>query len=214
MTTRTTVGGHWSIRVRVFGGLLGLLVTTGCGVSTQVTPEHVDLSVVGASHQPRRGDKAGLDESRRAIYLTADRRLVRLVRSVSAYSGVEGSLEELSAGPTAAEADRGVRSALPPGSAALTALISDGVARVRLPASYGEVQGRSQVLAIAQIVYTLTSIDGITRVEFEIDGRPIDVPVDRGQLRDRPVSRADYAAVAPLSGHQPQGPHGPGHPRE
>ncbi|MCO4834317.1 MAG: GerMN domain-containing protein, partial [Acidimicrobiaceae bacterium] len=55
----------------------------------------------------------------------------------------------------------------------------------------------------AQIVYTLTELEGVDRVTFSIDGVFIPVPTDRGlRLPFDPnvaqgVSRADYASALP-----------------
>jgi len=190
-------------------------MAAGCGVPAQSRPESLEVQAVGPIRHDGEGLRSRLDISRRDVYFVRGHRLVRESRRVSAYSGVDGSLDALNRGPTTTEAARGIRTALPGGAGPLTALIGDGVARVTLPDSYGAVPAASQVLAIAQIVYTVTSIDGIVRVEFEIGGQPIEVPVYRGQLHEHPVSRADYASVAPVAVLEPGaiGPHAGGHPR-
>jgi hypothetical protein len=37
----------------------------------------------------------------------------------------------------------------------------------------------------------------VSAVELSVDGSVVDVPVADGQLRSGPVTRADYAAIAP-----------------
>jgi spore germination protein GerM len=201
----------------VVAALVAAVSAAGCGVSTESRPEGIDVTLVRVADRGTAEATARLDEPVRDIYLTRGRRLVRESRRVPAYSGIAGSLQALSRGPTAGEAGRGIGTALPSGAGPLTALVSDGVARVQLPESYGNVRLSEQVVAVAQIVYTVTSIDGINRVEFEIAGNPIEVPGDRGRLHDASVSRADYSSVAPIHGDRSQGPpsgDGAGHPRE
>jgi spore germination protein GerM len=56
------------------------------------------------------------------------------------------------------------------------------------------------VMAVGQIVYTVTAVEGVSAVELSVEGSVVDVPVDTGQLRSGPVTRSDYAAIAPTPG--------------
>ena len=63
--------------------------------------------------------------------------------------------------------------------------------------SFGEVAGTEQVLAVEQIVHTIDVLDAGAEVLFEIDGQPIEVPlqngaqVPRARVRPRlPAARA------------------------
>lgn len=55
------------------------------------------------------------------------------------------------------------------------------------PAATDEVQA-----PYAQIVYTLTALEGIDAVRFTLDGDPVAVPQGDGSLTEIPVGRASY----------------------
>ena len=60
------------------------------------------------------------------------------------------------------------------------------------------VDGEEQMLALAQLVFTLTGLPGVNGVSFARDGRPVEVPTADGELKRGPLRRQDFAAVAPL----------------
>ena len=74
---------------------------------------------------------------------------------------------------------------------------TDGVANVDLHASFLEIQPADQILAIAQVVCTITGLPGIGQVRFTQQGRPTDVPRADSSLTDKPVSRDDYQSLLP-----------------
>lgn len=53
-------------------------------------------------------------------------------------------------------------------------------------------------LALAQIVYTATAVPGVRSVRFKVDGELTDVPDETGAATSRPLTRADFAKLAPL----------------
>jgi spore germination protein GerM len=132
------------------------------------------------------------------VFLVDDSRLVEVERVLPRGQGVEGLLDALARGPTGAEALDGFRSALPVGASSLDGTIAGRVATVELPAGFDELGLVDQVLALGQIVYTLTGYDGVRSVVFT-DGQDAAVPVPSatGRLLNRPVSRSDYASIAP-----------------
>lgn len=68
-----------------------------------------------------------------------------------------------------------------------------GVARVDLLPAITELGGDEQLLAVAQLVCTLTGRPGVGLVSFTLVGSPVDVPRGDGSLTSGPVSRDDYA---------------------
>jgi spore germination protein GerM len=101
-------------------------------------------------------------------------------------------LDVLAEGPTPAEASSGLRSALPGPEAVTSVDLSGGVARVDLSRDFTELSGSDQLLAIAQMVFTLTERADVARVGFTLDGEPVQVPRGDGTLTSDPVARADY----------------------
>lgn len=102
-------------------------------------------------------------------------------------------LDVLAEGPTAAEEASGLRSALPGPEAVTSVELSGGVAGVDLSRDFTELSGSDQLLAIAQMVFTLTERTDVARVGFTLDGEPVQVPRGDGSLTSDPVARADYA---------------------
>jgi spore germination protein GerM len=79
----------------------------------------------------------------------------------------------------------------------LNATDTAGVATVDLGGNFGQLAGAGQVLAVAQIVFTVTELAGIHAVAFTLDGQAIAVPAANGAQVDTPVTRSQYASLAP-----------------
>jgi len=99
--------------------------------------------------------------------------------------------------PTGA-AGVGIRSALPTRTAAPLNVGPDdgsGIATIELPAGFFElIPQEDQLLAIGQIVLTITEVGGVGQVLFTQDGQPVGVPRKGGGFSDgnEPLARRDY----------------------
>ncbi|MGN9809363.1 GerMN domain-containing protein [Micromonospora sp. BQ11] len=178
---------------------LALLVlaalVAGCGIPTDDRPRTV---------QPPRGpfpSSATADAAAPAgpavetLCLVRDGRIIPVVRRVDRSPTVEEQLRHLLAGPTTAERDTDLTSALPGAVNAAGATVTGTRAQVAVDEP-DEAAGRSDdVLAFGQIVCTLTSRDDVTTVAFVRDGRPLGVPRADGSLSEQPLVRADYAPL-------------------
>jgi len=126
--------------------------------------------------------------------------LVAVPRAVpAAQDSLATVLGVLAGGPTAAEAAAGLQSAIPPQTTVLGASIAPGgLATVDLAGTFGQLVGQLQIEAVAQIVFTASSLPGqtVTGVTFELQGQPIEVPNASGA--QVPVAnRAQFAQFAP-----------------
>jgi spore germination protein GerM len=108
------------------------------------------------------------------------------------------ALDALLAGPTLAEAENGYQTAISTGTRLLSVSVTAGVATVNFSSAFGMIVGADQIPAVAQVVYTITGIPGISSVAFQISGQPIAVPVPgtAGAQVNGPVSRAQFPAQA------------------
>jgi spore germination protein GerM len=70
--------------------------------------------------------------------------------------------------------------------------LTGGVATVSLTRAFADVEADAQLLAIGQLVCTLTARPGTGQVRFTLDGTDIDVPRQDGSLTAEPVTRDDY----------------------
>jgi hypothetical protein len=74
---------------------------------------------------------------------------------------------------------------------------SRGVVTVDLSEAFSELSSTSQLIALAEIVYTATARPGVGQVAFTQEGQPIAVPKGDGSLEDDPVTRSDYPDLDP-----------------
>lgn len=112
-------------------------------------------------------------------------------------AGLDAVLDALFAGPTAAEAARGLQTAIPAQTKVLSTSVAGGVATVNLDSSLNQLVGPAQVEAVAQVVYTATAQPGVVAVVFEFSGQQAEVPVQTGPPAAI-VGRPQYPSLAPL----------------
>ena len=123
---------------------------------------------------------------------------MQTTRKLPPASTLSRLLDALGRGPNRNEVDAGLRSALPDESRFPDVSVSRGTATVDLGRRFTALSGEDQVIALAQLVYTLTAQPGIGLVRFTLQGEPTEVPRANGSLTSGPVSRDDYATVAPV----------------
>lgn len=96
---------------------------------------------------------------------------------------------------TPAPAAAALRSAVPPATEVVGAVVEGGVATVDLSSSFTLVGGNEEILAVGQIVLTLSSLEGVAGVRLLIDGSPVAAPTGDGALVDRPLTPDDFAGL-------------------
>jgi hypothetical protein len=185
--------------------LVAALGLTGCGLGAQSAPEPISIPRPTTPASGATGDAAGTGLR---VWFVRGSRLEAAERTADR-PGIDTALEALAAGPTRNEVVDGLRTALSPqsltpdGPVPIDAVVTIGVSR-----EFTEVAGGNQLLATAQVVFTVTEVAGVEAVRITADGSPVEVPTDDG-LTDEPVSRDDYASVAtPVSSPLPSPPSG------
>jgi spore germination protein GerM len=133
---------------------------------------------------------------RATVYLVQDDHLLRTQAPVTGANQPADSVRALLDGPSTIQTGNGLSTAIPNRTRLISLDVSGTVATVDLSDAFGEVGGAQQVLAVAQIVYTLTDSPRISAVGFAIMGKPIEVPDGSGSLAGTPRSRSDYRQVA------------------
>ncbi len=172
-----------------------VMAVAGCGVGPQPHPVPVDERAVDAD------GAAGGDLSRPVVvevFLVRGSRLSPVSRVVSHRPGISASLLALSQPLSETERFRQLRSAVPSSDEGLSGTILGSTARVSMPAGFDRMAVREQVAAMGQIVYTVVANTNADRVQLYDGERPIPVPGGDGALLDRPVTRVDYAGLAPV----------------
>jgi hypothetical protein len=132
------------------------------------------------------------------VYLMGSQRLHPVTRRVTVPVSARKAIEALFAtGVSDAELAAGLRSAINPDVDLLSVQISsDGVATVDLGEDFLDASTQEQRVALAQIVFTATGVEG-TRVRFTLEGEAREVPTDRG-TQAGPLGREAFAELAPL----------------
>lgn len=103
-------------------------------------------------------------------------------------------------GPTADEAlgTPAILSAIPEGTTVLGATVVDGIATVDLSGEFDDGGGSSAMFArLAQVVYTMTRLDDVDAVAFEIEGEPVTTFSSEGIVLDGPQTRDQYTDWLP-----------------
>jgi spore germination protein GerM len=161
----------------------------------EVPRDELPFDVTRSAH-PTRSPDAGRAY---AVYLVRDGRLTAVTRNPEAStSPAVAVLRSLFDGPTARERDRGIATRIPAGVRALTVTIDEGDADIDLSGEFQEPAPPERIaLRVAQVVWTLTSLDAVRTVSFSIDGEPISVPTDSGDHVERRLIRQDYSGFAP-----------------
>ena len=173
-----------------------------CGVPTDDHPrpipdERVPFDLLDPAPAPTA--PASPDGSASAtVFMVAGDRLSPVLRNVGGPASADTVLQALLAGVMAEEAAGNLRTAIPSGTRASVAEEAGGRVRVELSPAFVDNGASERVLAVAQIVYSLTGVPGVDSLTVSISGRTVAGPTGDGTLRSGPVRRADFAAVAKL----------------
>ncbi|MER7243205.1 GerMN domain-containing protein [Kribbella sp. NPDC000426] len=189
--------------MRAVLAVLAVVLLAGCGVPVQRQPAPIDPGAMPSRLQgtgsPTSGP-ASATPGKPAIQVVFTRKdqLVTFVRdapSPAPTDRLQTVISALLAGPNPTEQADGVTSALPP---ELTLTVA-GVQGKRVDLELaGETDGRSateNVLAVGQIVLSVTALSTIDEVTFSRNGQPVEALLADGALTAEPLTAADYAAL-------------------
>jgi germination protein M len=183
-------------RLRAVAATVSLLlvVATGCGVSSQsspqrIQPKDVPFGLLRSRDSTTTSMPPGAT-TELGVWFVGPDGLTSVVREVRDGPTGRDLVDALTAGPSADEAHAGYRSALVPRSID-DVRIADGLATVELDAEFLQLGRVEQGFAIAQIVYTLTELNSVDRVRLLVDGEPLPVVQTNGRTSAAPISRED-----------------------
>lgn len=191
-------------RNRVLAGVLAVVVAAaaatlvGCGVPAGDRVETIAPEQLPQGLRPTDStiSAAPVDQEPIDVWLVRDELLVASRHRVDPPVDPQKALDELLRGPTEAEQNRSLRSAIPDASAVLSAVVQGGVVTVALAPEFSDIPASDQLLAVGQIVLTLTDLRGVGRVRFVVEEAQIAVPLPSGESSDQSVSRDDYLTLA------------------
>lgn len=175
----------------------------GCGVQTQDSPQILDPEQL-----PERLTEAEIAVGSSTttvvptpetiiLYFVSGGRLARASRITTEEVTPTSVVDQLVRGTTPTEAALGLRTAIPSGVEVTEVEVNNGLATVNITGPFAEAPANEQVLAVAQLVYTLTELPGISGVLITLGGFPVAVPRADGTLTTSPLTRADYVSLAP-----------------
>lgn len=97
------------------------------------------------------------------------------------------------------EQQRGLSSSIPSDTVLLgtTLVQQDSELIVNLSGALFDIQGKELAQAFAQLVWTVTELDGVRQVRFKVDGEAYRAPNAEGIEQAGAVTRSDYLALAP-----------------
>ena len=181
--------------------LATLVAVAACGIPVDDAARPLSAEDVPS---PRPGPTAapapptgGATDAAVEVFLVRELRLAPVRRQVPPPPSVEDAIAALLTEPTAAERSDGLRTALTR-DVRLAGMVAAGVPLVDVTETFAQTEGEEQILALAQIVFTLTGLPEVNGVFFALEGRPVDVPTGDGTLERGPLRRDDFAAVAPV----------------
>lgn len=187
----------------VIATTLAAVLVAACGVPTEQSPQALpaknvpfQLLAPTAEATSTTVPSPSKATTRLSIYLAdADGKLVPVRRQVEAPATITKSVGTLLRGPTAEEADRW-HTAITSDTKLLHADPPiDGLVTLDLSRHMLDITGRQQILALAQVVYTATSLADVDRVLFRFDGTAKEVPNGDGKLTASPLGRLSYRGL-------------------
>lgn len=184
---------------RVLSGSALVMVLAGCGLPpsgrvTTVDPTTVPFRLLQSS--PPSSATSRPHGPTTQVYLVAHDHLATVPRRVVGQNIPAEAVRSLLNGATTMETTRGLTSDIPTETRLISLDLKGPVATVDLSEQFGTVGGTDQVLAVAQVVYTLTASTYINAVRFAINGKLIEVPNGSGSLAYTPRSRSDYHGLS------------------
>lgn len=179
----------WVVAVSALGG---------CAIQPDSAPRDIPADERGLEPAAAPGAEA-TGQSR--IYLVAGngsgggQELRTVLRDVQPPQA-EPVLRALIAGPNGDELDNGLSPALPTSTTLYSAHPVAGTLNVDISDEILDLSGTAVELAVGQIVFTASELDGVRNVRIRVDGQSRDWPDGRGELQSGPLSVFDYPDMA------------------
>lgn len=181
---------------RLAATLIVLVGTTGCAVGSESQAQNIDVTVEAAIvglPVPAIGDDEAVAIS---SYVVRDNRLVHVTREIDIQADTAlAVVESTIVGPTVAEQRSGLWSAVPIATTLEAVGVVDKVATIDLSPEFASIGGLDELLAIGQLVHSLTALADVDAVIFQIAGTRVSVPLPDGALVARPVTADDYSEL-------------------
>ena len=175
-----------------------LSVAAGCSVPAQERAQTtrdaaVPFGLLDPEAPPILAPPPGPSSEQVDLCFVREGRIVPAQSVLTAPVTLRAALDALATPPP--DAGPLVRTALPDPSIVREVRLVGGIARVDLTPAVSTLPADEQLLAVAQIVCTLTGRPGVGQVSFTLEGARLAVPNVDGSLVTSPVARDDYGAL-------------------
>ena len=173
-------------------------IVAGCSFGPESQPQMIPESQQQNVDEATSSNEVGVGFGR--VYLqrsesTGGSVLTGVQRNIS--SDPLNIVQVLLSGPTKAEQDVGLRSAIPASTEVLSArYIATDLVKVDLTEEIFKATGDDLVSSVAQIVLTLADISGIERVIIVVNGQVNEWPKGDGSLTSQPLTAYDFPGRA------------------
>ena len=178
--------------VRTCVALAACASLTACGVQEQDRARLVPSAEIPPGLLPSAAASTRPRAAEVTLYVVDRGRLVPQ-RAPAERADAEGALLVLLTHDTLGAG----RSAVPAATEIRAVRVQGGVLTADLSEPFGLVRGPDQLVAVAQVVWTVTEFPDVDRVLLRVEGEPLDLPVGGGAVSGDPVGRADYRVVGP-----------------
>lgn len=210
MPVLTRVGAKPTVMTLAATVLAVVALVPGCGIDSDNKPRElpssdVPFGLLDQANPPTTavspdGSPAGSAVGPVGIFLVDnDARLVEVADEVAAPGGVRQAIQALFGDLSAEQLAGGLNTSIDAGTRLIdvTGPNANGLVVLDVSRDLSATIGERLRLALAQIVYTATSVPGVRAVQFKIEGEPSDVPDGSGASTSRPLTRRDFVQFAP-----------------
>lgn len=184
---------------------VALLVAGGCGVpedseARPISPDALPFRLAAPQRATEDPETSGPITAEVYFYDSRTEQLVAVTRQVPSLT-VEDRLAALFGGITQEEADRGLVTFIAEGTAIVSpAQVEAGTVVLDLNAEFTEGQPTADhLVAVAQVVWTVTDVRGVRGVLFRRNGEPIAEVSGDGEAVSTPLDRGDYPDLGPAN---------------
>jgi spore germination protein GerM len=191
------------MRARRLMAVSVLIATLGsaCSIQPEAEPNDLPAERSNVFGDPATGDVAA-GTNRVYLLVPADTDQPERLRSVLRDVPTEPAavLESLFAGPNTEERGEGLDTAIPADVELQSTPRTIGqMLTIDVNDVFDALNTESLQIAVAQIVNTATTIEGVTSVQLRIAGEPRVWPLGSGELTDRPLTAYDYPGLVESS---------------
>ncbi|HVX20621.1 MAG TPA: GerMN domain-containing protein [Acidimicrobiales bacterium] len=181
------------------GAVVAAVLLAGCGIPTQTAAQVVDRRDVpfGLADPAPTTTSLPVPSVDVTVFFEGAERLVAVSRAVPRPASPEEVLDALGRGPTTAESTGGWRSPISTATPLAVVGQRDGTITVRVPRAFTQLGGQDQIVAAAQLVFSLTAFAAVDRVVIQIGRHPASIPTANGALTSAPLTVHDYRSLAP-----------------